>query len=210
MALRTPGMEFASEIVVSAVRNNLKIKEIPVQYHPRKGVSKLNPLKDAWRHVRFMLLHSPDYVFLIPGVLIFAIGFTGLVLLFEGPVRLFGHTYEFHAMIFSSMLVLLGFQIINFGFCAKTYALIEGLHRKNGIFARFYKFFKLERGILIGTVLICAGVIMSVSIVKKWITFGSFSQEGRELFAFTLVLIGAQTVFSSFLISLLALKEKEK
>lgn len=210
MALRTTGMEFASEIIVSAVRNNLKIKEIPIRYHPRKGVSKLNPLRDAWRHVRFMLLYSPDYIFLIPGGLIFAIGFAGLMFFFEGPVRIFGHIYEFHAMIFSSMLVLLGFQILNFGFCAKTYALVEGFERKRGAFARLYKFFTLERGILFGAALVGAGAVMSLSIVQKWITFGSFSQEGRELFAFTLVLIGAQTVFSSFLISLLGLKEKER
>src|SRR3989338_9651828 len=112
-------------------------------------------------------------------------------------------------MIFLSILTLLGFQLINLGFFAKTYALTEGFERKNSFFSNFYRVFNLEKGILLGGFLALFGFFMSVSILKKWFLFGPVAQERRELFALTLIIIGIQVIFSSFLISLIGMKNKE-
>jgi len=156
-----------------------------------------------------MLLYCPNYLFIIPGGLTFLAGFIIMLLLLQGPVTFAGHTFDFHAMIFGSMMTLLGFQLINLGFFAKSYALAEGYERKGRFFAKFYKVFDLEKGILIGGVFILTGLILGVSIIRQWVLFGPVTQERKELLAITIIVIGIQTVFSSFLISLIGMKTRD-
>lgn len=200
------GMEFALELIINASRFGLKTKEVTIELFPRKGKSKLRPFKDAWRSIRFMLLFSPNYLFVLPGGMLFIIGLLGMILLIQGPMKIMGHIFDFHAMIFSSYLALLGFQLVNLGFFAKSYSLAEGFERSNSFFNNFYRIFNLEKGILIGLFTVALGLAMSFFIIKKWIFFGAITQERNELFSLTLIIIGAQTIFSSFLISLLGMK----
>lgn len=204
----SPGMEFALELIINATKSSLKRTEIPIELSPRKGKSKLRPLKDAWRSLRFMLLFSPNYLFIFPGSALFLTGFSGLVLLVRGPIRFLGHTFDFHAMIFSGILVLLGFQLLNLGFFAKSYALSEGFEKRNTFFTSFYKTFNLEKGIIIGFILIISGLFIVFTIIREWVFFGAVAQERRELFALTTIIIGIQVIFSSFLISLMGMKKE--
>jgi len=203
------GMEFALELIINTSRSDLKRREVPIELFPRKGVSKLRTFKDGWRSLRFMLLYCPNYLFILPGSLIFCCGFIGMIILLNGPVVILNHSFDFHAMIFSAMLVLLGFQLVNLGFFAKTYALVEGYQKRNSFFSHFYKYFKLEKGIILGILLLLMGFLVVTSIIKQWVIFGPMPQERRELFAFILIVIGTQTIFSSFLISLIGMKSKE-
>ncbi|MFC1804619.1 glycosyltransferase family 2 protein [Candidatus Omnitrophota bacterium] len=205
----SPGMEFALELVIKASRLRAKRTEIPIDLFPRKGKSKLRTFRDGWRSLRFMLLYCPNYLFIIPGALVFSAGLIGMGALFNGPVEFLGHTFDFHAMIFSSMLVLLGFQLINLGFFAKSYALAEGYEEKNTFFSNFYRHFKLEKGIFLGALMVLSGLCLSFYILRDWAIFGPMAQERRELFAFTIIIVGIQTVFSSFLISLIGMKNRE-
>ncbi|MDD2679590.1 MAG: glycosyltransferase family 2 protein [Candidatus Omnitrophica bacterium] len=204
------GMEYALELIIRASGLNLKRTEVPVDLYLRKGESKLRTFRDGWRSLRFMLLYCPNYLFFVPGGLFFLTGFAGMCLLLNGPFIFLHHKFEFHAMIFSSMLVLSGFQLINLGFFAKTYALMEGFLTKSSFFFKFYKIFNLEKGILLGGLLIALGILIVLSIVKTWIFLGSIGQERKELFAFTIILIGIQVIFSSFLISLIGMKNKQR
>lgn len=205
----SPGMEFALELIINATRFDLRRTEVPIELFPRKGKSKLRPFKDAWRSLRFMLLFSPNYLFIFPGGLLFLSGFLGMAVLLKGPVSLWNHTFDFHAMIFSSILILLGFQLLNLGFFAKSYALAEGFERRNTFFTNFYKAFNLEKGIFLGILLIVFGVFVVFSILKEWIFLGAVARERQELFALTIIIIGVQVIFSSFLISLIGMKYKE-
>lgn len=202
----SPGMEFALELVINAARSDLKRMEVPVDLSPRKGESKLRTFKDGWRSLRFMLLFSPNYMFLFPGAAVFTIGFLGMSVLLNGPVKFFNHIFDFHAMIFAGIMVLLGFQLLNLGFFAKSYALSEGFEKKDAFFIEFYKVFNLEKGIMSGLFLIIIGMSFIVSIIKNWLFFGALSQERSEYFALIIITLGVQVIFSSFLISLIGMK----
>jgi glycosyltransferase involved in cell wall biosynthesis len=212
LALSTGGMEFASEMIIQALRENLKIVEVPIVYHPRKGVSKLAPLSDAWRHLRFMLLFSPTYLFLFPGGFLFILGLCGLVLFLPGRFSLFGHRFDVHAMVFASLFSILGFQIITLGLYAKTYALLEGYERENKLLKMFYRRFKLEKGLALGLGLFLLGVSINIYIVYKWVKggLGSLNEARGALFALTFTVIGLQTVFSSFFLSMLGIQRHSR
>ena len=150
MKLKTPGMEFATEMVFSSLMRNLKICEIPIDYHPRKGESKLNPVYDAWRHVRFMFFYCPLWLYFIPGLIGMAIGTAVSLLLLKGPLLFLGRPWDIHVMIFASMLSILSYQIINLGVYAHTFGIRHGLLRYDRITLTFQRFFTLEKGFASG------------------------------------------------------------
>ena len=114
------GMEFASEMVIRAAREHLDIRELPIEYHPRGGKSKLSPFRDGWRHLRLMLVYSPTFLFLVPGVVMFAVGSIITLLVFlEVPV--FGRNLLVHTLIVGSLLIVVGAQAIGLGLCARAY-----------------------------------------------------------------------------------------
>jgi len=208
MRLRTKGMEFATEMAVAALQNNLRISEVGVSYHPRLGKSKLNPFFDAWRHIRFMLFYCPVWLYFIPGMLGLIIGLAMLLVLLKGPVLFLGRYWDIHVMIFASSLCILSYQVLNIGVFAHTYAIRQGLLKYDALTLFFKRHFNLERGIILGVILFIVGFGVNIWIFAEWFSrdFGALYRIRESIFAMTLLIIGIQTFFSSFFISLLFLE----
>ena len=211
MHLQTSGMEFASEMVINAAKANLRIAEVPVTYYPRLGESKLHSFRDGWRHLRFMLLYSPDWLFMIPGVLMVVLGLIPLLALLRGPVVAFGLTFDTHYMVLGSLLVLLGYQVIALGIYAKSYSVRERFEQRDPLLETIWRVFNLERGIQLGGFIFAVGLAINAYILYIWLARGFQGQPRlREaILAMTLMVIGAQTVFSSFFLSILGIERQE-
>jgi glycosyltransferase involved in cell wall biosynthesis len=210
MGLRTIGMEFATEMVVAALQNNLKICEVPINYYPRKGESKLLPLADAWRHIRFMLLYCPVWLYFIPGAIGFMFGMAILLLLLRGPIFFLGHHWDIHLMVFASIFCIFSYQILNLGVYAHTFAIRQGFLKYDKLTLFFQRHFNLERGLILGGAIFLIGFIITLFIVLEWLGkhFGAMYRIRESILAMTLFIIGLQTAFSSFFISLLFLEKK--
>ncbi|MCZ6676653.1 MAG: glycosyltransferase family 2 protein [Candidatus Poribacteria bacterium] len=211
MKLQTLGMEFASEMVIRAIKEGLKILEIPIDYYPRQGESKLNSFRDAWRHLRFMLLYSPTHLFLVPGTLLFLLGLLCTFLLLPGPVKIGGHAYDIHVMTVTSILTLLGYQILHIGIYAKTYALRCGFESKDRLISGLYQIFNLEKGLILGLILFLFGFAMDARIAYVWIRngFGPLDQIRPAILASIFMVLGVQTIFSAFFLSMLSIKTQK-
>lgn len=207
MNLHTTGMEFASEMVIHALKKKLRIAEVPVTYAPRRGTSKLVGFRDAWRHMRFMLIYSPNHLFLVPGALICAVGLGTLVRFLFGPIWLAGRNWDVHVTIVSAVLAIVGWQITTLGFAAKVYAQRIGLERSRSV-ERLRAVFTLERSLALGGVLLLSGALIGVHIVWVWASggFGELHQVKEGLVALTLVAMGLQMVFTAFLVSMFDIK----
>ncbi|MDD5553968.1 MAG: glycosyltransferase family 2 protein, partial [Candidatus Omnitrophica bacterium] len=210
MGLLTVGMEFATEMVVSALTNNLKIYEVPIHYYPRTGKSKLNPLSDAWRHIRFMLLYCPLWLYFIPGFVGFISGILILLFLLRGPFLFLGHYWDLHFMVFASVLTILSYQILNLGIYAHTFAIREGFLKYDPVTLFFQRHFNLEKGIAIGIAIFMAGFAITLLIFMEWFSrhFGALYRIRESILAMTLLVIGIQTIFSSFFISFLFVEKR--
>jgi glycosyltransferase involved in cell wall biosynthesis len=204
MSLCCEGMEFASEIVVKAARAELRVTEVPIQYRPRIGESKLNGVRDAWRHLRFMLLLSPKYLFIIPGLAFFLLGFIGQSALLIGNVSVGHHSLQVHFSILFALLTLAGSQAVIFGVFARTYAKSVGLDDPSPISDWVERDFSLERGLIVGALFIVAGVAIDVGILVEWIdrSLGALDAVRPAVFALTLMVLGLQFVFAAFFLSL--------
>ena len=210
MRLRTLRMEFATEMVVSALRHNLKICEIPINYYPRKGESKLIPLADAWRHIRFMLLYCPVWLYFIPGISGFILGICVLLALLKGPFLFLGRYWDIHLMVFASVVSILSYQMLHLGVYAHTFAIRQGFLKYDALTLFFKQRFNLERGIFLGGGIFFVGFTLMFFIFIEWFSkdFGALYRIRESILAMTLLVIGLQTVFSSFFISLLFLERK--
>jgi glycosyltransferase involved in cell wall biosynthesis len=211
MHLRTTGMELASEMIINASKAKLRIAEIPIIYHPRKGESKLRSFSDGWRHLRFMLMYSPTHLFLIPGTLFLAVGLFILFLLLPGPLRFLGLTFDIHYMVIASFLSILGLQIIYIGLFAKIYSITEHFEIEDGLIKFISNQFNLERGLLLGLLTFSFGLALYLYILAKWVFsgFGALEEIRMGLLALTLTIIGVQTVFSSFFLSMLGIRKRK-
>jgi len=210
MGLRTTGMEFASELVVNALRTQLKIQELPITYRPRIGESKLSGIRDAWRHVRFMLLFSPSYLFQLPGLLLMLVGGLLALALAGGPRQLFGHVWDYHPLLFGSLALILGYNLVLFDICAKTFSMGAGFARPGQWLGRLIDFFTLERGLVLGGLIFLAGLGLEVKIVADWVraSYGQLMAVRGVTLGMTAMVLGAQTVFASFLVSLMLIKRR--
>ena len=204
--LRTPGMEFASEMVIRAAKRGLDIRQFPIDYHPRGGESKLNTWSDGWRHLRFLLIHSPNHLFLIPGFVMTAFG-AALMLLSLVQLNLIGRTWGIHAEIAGSLLLIVGTQIVSLGLCAHAYAMYF-MGERDPWFERMRARFRLEHGLMLGGCIAGVGFVAAAVIVIQWISrgFGELSEERLAVAAATLIIVGIQIFFSSFLLSILGLR----
>ncbi len=204
--LRTTGMEFASEMVIRASKEKLDIREFPIEYHPRGGESKLSSFRDGWRHLRFLLVHSPTHLFVIPGALLAVLGLlVAAVSLAQIPV--FGREWQLHSMVAGALFMIVGTQVLALGLCAHAYGTYF-MGEKDPWFDRMRARFRLEHGLLLGGVIILAGLVMAGVILGIWIDrgFGALSEERLAVFAATLLIVGIQVFFSSFLLSILGLR----
>ncbi len=208
--LRTTGMEFASEMVIRAAKEKLDIRQFPIEYHPREGESKLSSFADGWRHLRFLLVHSPTHLFVVPGAVMAGLGaLAALTVLLE--VDIFGRTWDVHALIAGALLLVVGTQILALGLCAHAYGTYF-MGERDPWFDRMRAKYRLEHGLMAGGALLLAGLVAAAVIVIQWIDrgFGSLSEQRLALVAATLVIVGVQIVFSSFLLSILGLRRRDK
>jgi glycosyltransferase involved in cell wall biosynthesis len=208
--LRTRGMEFASEMVIRAAKAKLDVRQFPIEYHPRTGESKLSSFRDGWRHLRFLLVHSPNYLFILPGAVMAAIG--ALVqLIVIARLGLFGREWDIHALIAGSLLAIVGTQVMALGICAHAYGTYF-MGEQDRWFDRMRARFKLEHGLLLGGAIAFAGLIVGTFIVIDWINhgFGALAEERLAVLAATLIIVGIQIFFSSFLLSILGLRRRDR
>jgi glycosyltransferase involved in cell wall biosynthesis len=210
LELRSAGMEFASEMVIRAAKADLDVREFPIALHPRGGKSKLNPFSDGWRHLRLMLLYHPNFLFLLPGLLIALAGAASIAAVFAGATLL-GHSFYVHALIGGSMLLVVGTQLLGFGLCGRIYA-VNHLGDHDPWLERRIAQFRLEHGLLLGGGLFAAGAVLGSVVVGQWIVggLGSLTQERATILAATLVIVGVQVFFTSFLLSILSLRRPER
>jgi glycosyltransferase involved in cell wall biosynthesis len=204
--LRTTGMEFASEMVIRASKERLDIREFPIEYHPRGGDSKLSSFRDGWRHLRFLLVHSPTHLFMVPGAILFALGAL-ISLTVLAQINLFGRNWDLHAMVGGALLLIVGTQVVSLGLCAHAYGTYF-MGEKDAWFDRMRARFHLEHGLMLGGGILLAGLVVGVAIVVQWINrgFGALSEERLAVLAAALIIIGLQIFFSSFLLSILGLR----
>ncbi len=203
--LKTTGMEFASEMVVKAIKNRLRIKQFAVPYYKRIGESKLETWTDGWRHLRFMLLYAPDYLFMIPGLFLFIIGIIVMALFLVGPVKIDGLVLYTHPMIVGSFLTIVGYQILTLGVYAKTYAVATGFEKRDRVVDFIAKYINFESGIIISLLLLLLSFGFGVKILLTWISSGypAMLRTNDMILILTLAITGVQTMFSAFFLSLL-------
>jgi hypothetical protein len=204
--LRTPGMEFASEMVIRASKERMDIREFPIHYHPRGGESKLSSFRDGWRHLRFLLVHSPTHLFVIPGLTLAVLGALASLLVLA-QIDVFGRTWDIHAMIAGSLFMIVGTQILALGLCAHAYGTYF-MGERDPWFDRMRARFRLEHGLMLGGAFALVGAIIAAFIVALWINrgFGELSESRTAILAATLMIVGIQIFFSSFLLSILGLR----
>lgn len=207
--LRTTGMEFASEMVVRAAKEKLVIDEVSIRYSPRGGESKLSSFRDGWRHLRFLLIHSPFYLFILPGLVLFVLGVIASVIVLA-DVHLFGRNWQVHTLIAGSLLVVVGTQVMTLGICAQAYG-VYYMGEHDTLFEAIRRRYRLEHGLMLGSGVVIAGFAIAAVVVIRWIVdgFGTLAFEQLALVAATLMIIGVQVFFTSFLLSILGLRRTD-
>jgi len=215
MELRTTGMEFASEMVLKATLLGMRITEVPITLHPdgRSRPPHLRSWRDGWRHLVFMLLYAPNWLFLGPAALLGLAGLAGVLLLLPGPLTVGSVTFDTNSLIVSSMLILLAAQLGTFYFFTKTFSITEGLLPETRVFRRLFSMIRLETGVLLGLLFLVAGAGLLLAAVRAWAEagFGDLSYPfslRRVVPAVLLIVLGAQTVFASFFMSVLGLRRR--
>ena len=203
LPLKCRGMEFASEMVIEAAKAGLRIKEVPIVYYPRIGESKLSSFRDGWRHLRLMLLYSPSYLFLLPGMGLILAGILLMAYAYNtNPLRV-------HSLILASLLLIVGFQIINFGISSKVYAVREGLDDPDRTTRFFMRYSILEEGLLLAGILFAVGFAIGLKIFLEWKAtgYGELFKIREAIIVMTLIALSIQLAFFSFFLSTLMLKE---
>jgi len=205
--LHSTGMEFASEMVFKAFRRKLRVSEIPIDYYPRVGESKLNRFGDAWRHVKFMLLYSPSWLYFVPGLTLLVLGILGALALAAGPVEVLGRTWQIHTLFLFMFAILLGMQVVQLGIFARAFAAAH-LGETDRFVERAYGRLRLEHGLAGGGLLLLAGIVTLLAIFVSWAIggFGELSHEYATAIGFTLVALGLQVILGSFFLSLLTMR----
>jgi glycosyltransferase involved in cell wall biosynthesis len=216
MRLQTTGMEFASEMVIKATLLDLRIAEVPTTLSKdgRTRPPHLRPWRDGWRHLRFMLLYSPRWLFLYPGLLLMVLGASVGIPLLAGPIRLTPHVaFDVHTLLFAFAAIVLGFQCVAFAVCARVYALNEGLLPREPLLERALKHFTLETGLIAGALLMVFGFGGAVAAFVGWSRTGFGPLDSRVTLrtaipAASAMCLGGQIVLTSFLLSFLGLRRR--
>ncbi len=208
--LHSTGMEFASEMVFKAFRRKLRVSEIPIDYYPRVGESKLNRFGDAWRHVKFMLLYSPSWLYFVPGLILLVLGIVGALALATGPVNVLGRTWQIHTLFLFMFAILLGTQVVQLGIFARAFAAAH-LGETDGLVELARGRVSLEHGLILGGALLLAGIVILTGVFVSWALggFGALAHEYATALGFTLVAVGTQVMLGSFFLGLLTMRTTE-
>jgi len=212
LELRALGMEFASEMIVKATLFHLSVTEIPTVLSPdgRDRPPHLRTWRDGWRHLRFLLLYSPRWLFLYPGILLFILGVATSLWLLPGPQKIGRVTFDIHTLLFGSMMILIGFQSINFAAFSKAFAITEGLLPNDPRLDRLFKYITLEVGLAIGALLVVGGMGTWIFGLEYWHSrnFGALDPERTlriVIPGLVSLTMGVQIILSSFLMSVLGM-----
>jgi glycosyltransferase involved in cell wall biosynthesis len=206
--LRTTGMEFASEHVIRSSKLGLDIREVDIEYRARVGESKLSSFSDGWRHLRFLLVHSPTWLFLIPGAVMVLLGILmGAVVVTE--VGFLGREWDLHALIGAALLAIVGAQVLQIGMFGRAYAAYY-LGEHDRLFDSLRARLRLEHGLTAGFVVLLAGLVLCAVLAAIWIDrgFGELREEKLAVIGATLVVLGMQIIFGSFFLSILGLHRR--
>ncbi|HSS62097.1 MAG TPA: glycosyltransferase family 2 protein [Candidatus Limnocylindrales bacterium] len=217
LRLRATGMEFASEMVIKASMRRMKIAEVPVTLSPdgRSRPPHLRTWRDGWRHLRFMLLFSPRWLFLYPGFALFGAGAVVGALLETGPKQVGPVTFDIHTLVLAAFSCLIGFQLVVFAVFTKVFAMQRGFHPPNPGYDSMFRYVKLETGLALGALMVVVGAIVTVVAVLSWgaVGFGALDprQTMREIIPAALLLtLGVQTIFASFFLSILGMDQPDR
>ena len=213
--LRTTGMEFASEMVVKATLHNLRIAEVPTILF-RDGRSRsphLRSWRDGWRHLRFLLLFSPRWLFFYPGALLMLAGLAAGVWLLPGHRTIHGVTFDIHTLLFAALAVIIGFQAVNFAVFTKVFAISEGLLPRDDRFNKALSLVSLETGLVAGGLLLVLGIAGAIYALSGWGTrsFGNLdpTRTMRVVIpSVTSLTLGVEIILSSFFLSILGMKRR--
>lgn len=214
--LQTTGMEYASEMVVKSTLNGLKITEVPTTLSPdgRSRAPYLRSWSDGWRHLKFLLVYSPKWLFLYPGIFLFLIGLIGMIILTITPVHIKDITFDITTLLYTAMAVIAGLQIIIFYFFSKIYCTKVGLLPKKKPSQKKESNFTLEKGLSIGVVLILLGLATAITSLVIWGNHSFGSLVPAQIMRITIpavvfIVVGIQLSFSSFFAYILNLKIKK-
>lgn len=217
MNLQTTGMEFATEMPIKALIMRLQIAEVPTILRPdgRSRPPHMRPWRDGWRNLRFMLVYTPGWLFMLPGVVMFAIGLLGSLLLVRGDVHLGAIALSIHTLLILSFLMIVGYQLIVFAVSTRFFATRAGLLPESPVFERLYPYMKLETGLFIGTAWTLIGLVGILVAFWSWHGAGLGRLDPyvtmRQLIpAVVLVALGTETVFASFFLSIMGMGRSER
>lgn len=202
----TTGMEFASEMIVRAIHRGVTMTERDIVYHARLGSSKLASFRDGWRHLRFMILHSPSTALLIPGVTTWLLGLVIALPLAFGPVVVNGRNIDIHCMIMGGLLNVVSMQLITIGLLAKAYAHLAGL-TEDRLIEWSYGHLTLEKCIMVSVPLVLIGLVVTLKVVIQWIAsgFGPLDEVRILFFAMLCLVNGTQLGAAGYLFSIMVL-----
>ena len=207
MNLQTDGMEFATEMVVRAAQEGLRIAEVPIDLFPdkRSRPPHLRTFRDGWRHLRFIMTYAPNFLYMLPGLVLFVMGAILQIMLASGPVTIGGFFMGPHFLALALLFTLVGFNILNLGLIAKVYMVKSAPSMQRRMVAWLQKYFSLERGLLLGGLLTGGGILFDAILLYRWLPDRGPMEDSIH-FAFVgtgLIVIGFNIIFSSFLLGML-------
>jgi len=210
---RCTGMEFATEMIIKASLRDAHISEVPITLHPdgrRFHPPHLRTFRDGWRTIRFFLLFSPRWLFLVPGLVMMLLGLLGYLIAMPG-LTIGGISFDLHTLLFASLAVIGGYQAVWFALLTKMFGMAEGFLPADARVTRLFSIFDLEKGLVLGTTLALAGGVLLVLAIQQWVAvdFGVLDYPRTMRFVIPgvmLTAIGIQTVLSSFFVSILGLQ----
>jgi len=208
-------MEFASEMIVKSSLSGYKISQVPVKLY-RDGRSRpphLRTWQDGWRHLRFLLLYSPKWLFFYPGISTIIVGLSITLILLPKPLTVGSVKFDVLTMLYSAIMVIIGVQILTFYYMSKIFAVKMGLDNNKQWLSDFYKYFSLEKGLALGGAMLLLGIILTIYSIILWNnkSFGNLNPSFMLRIiipSVTSLMLGIQMIFNSFYISILGLKTK--
>jgi|HubBroStandDraft_6_1064221.scaffolds.fasta_scaffold33015_2 glycosyltransferase involved in cell wall biosynthesis len=215
MKLRSVGMEFATEMVVNAVRAGLRVTEVPTTLRPdgRDRPPHLRPFRDGWRHLKFIFTYAPNYLYLAPGGALMFLGLVLVAALSRGPITIAHQYLGIHFLALGCLLTLTGFNVVNLGVLAKVIAHSQMPHLNSRVSYWALRSFTLEGGLIAGVVLFIAGAVIDTCILWEWLRSGGSEQEATVHTAFVatlLIVLGLNVMFSSFLLNMFAIEQRQR